>query len=277
MCSSARAFEVCPRTHLPGESVSALDSNGRPMNTQVGENITMCKSRLAVLALSLLPGMVFAQGPGSSQRGNVFWEPENHDVVVDLLKRYHDSGEYEREIREVANDARDFLEARFPGYVQREGKLAVVFDIDETSLSNWNIMEACGFCSYSTQVQLYKDGLFSNAHDPAIAPILELFNFAKEKGFAVFFVTGRPESQRQVTLANLQEAGYSGWSELYMEPDAKPGQTKAPARVFKPQARQEIEKKGYRIVLNIGDQASDLAGCCAVRVFKLPNPFYLIP
>jgi len=30
-------------------------------------------------------------------------------------------------------------------------------------------------------------------------------------------------------------------------------------------------------VLNIGDQASDLAGCCALRVFKLPNPFYLLP
>jgi hypothetical protein len=29
-------------------------------------------------------------------------------------------------------------------------------------------------------------------------------------------------------------------------------------------------------VLNIGDQASDLAGCCAERVFKLPT-FYSIP
>jgi hypothetical protein len=28
--------------------------------------------------------------------------------------------------------------------------------------------------------------------------------------------------------------------------------------------------------LNIGDQASDLAGCCEDRIFKLPNPFYLV-
>jgi hypothetical protein len=55
---------------------------------------------------------------------------------------------------------------------------------------------------------------------------------------------------------------------------SQPGSKKAPARVFKPEARQKIESKGCRIVLNIGDQASDLAGCCAEWVFKLPNPFY---
>jgi len=57
-----------------------------------------------------------------------------------------------------------------------------------------------------------------------------------------------------------------------MPPD---GDTDA-ARIFKPRNRESIEKEGYHIVLNIGDQASDLAGCCAERVFKLPNPFYLV-
>jgi hypothetical protein len=36
-------------------------------------------------------------------------EPQNHAVTVERLLRYHDSGEYEREIREVANAARDYL------------------------------------------------------------------------------------------------------------------------------------------------------------------------
>jgi hypothetical protein len=66
--------------------------------------------------------------------------------------------------------------------------------------------------------------------------------------------------------------GYSGWTDLITQPDGN----KQAARVFKSQERQEIENKGYRIVLNIGDQASDLAGCCAERIFKLPNPFYLV-
>ena len=224
------------------------------------------------LALTVLAQESPHQAPGTS-----FQEPENHAVVVERLMRYHDSGEYEREIREVANSARDYLEARFPNYAPKEAKAAAVFDIDETALSNWDVMAGCGFCSYRTELQLYADKLYSDAHDPAIVPVLELFNFAKAKGLAVFFVTGRPESQRALTVANLKEAGYSGWTDLYMQPDVAPGQPKPPARVFKPKNRQEITEKGYNIVLNIGDQASDLAGCCALRVFKLPNPFYLVP
>lgn len=226
----------------------------------------------ALLCLPLIPVPLFAQGTSALPN-----EPENHAITVDRLMRYHDSGEYEREIREVVNSARDYLELRFPGYVKKEAKIAAVFDIDETSLSNWEVMAFCGFCSYPAQLQLYKDGLYSMDHDPAIPPVLELYNFAKEKGIAVFFVTGRPESQRDTTVANLREAGYSGWADLYMQPDVPQGQPKPPARIFKPRNRQQIRDKGYQIVLNIGDQASDLAGCCALRVFKLPNPFYLLP
>jgi predicted secreted acid phosphatase len=232
---------------------------------------------LVPVAIALLTPFLLGQAPSGTHPEAIFEEPENHAVSVERLLRYHDSGEYEREIREVANSARDFLESRFPGYLQKEAKLAAVFDIDETSLSNWDVMAACGFCSFATQTQLYRDKLFSNAHDPAIMPVLELFNFARDKGFAVFFVTGRPESQRDLTVSNLREAGYSGWADLFMQPDIPEGQPKPPARSFKPRNRQEIENKGYRVVLNIGDQASDLAGCCAVRVFKLPNPFYQLP
>jgi predicted secreted acid phosphatase len=208
----------------------------------------------------------------------VFEEPENHAVTVDRLMRYHDSGEYEREIREVANSARDYLESLFPTGVPKEAKIAAVFDIDETSLSNWDVMNFCGFCSYPAQLRLYADGLYSMDHDPAIPPVLELYNFAKRKGIAVFFVTGRPKSQHDKTAANLLEVGYSGWTEpIYMQDAPPPGQPKPPARTFKPEDRKKIEAAGYQIVLNIGDQASDLAGCCALRVFKLPNPFYLLP
>jgi len=211
-------------------------------------------------------GTLFAQ-TGSNTPAPITWqEPENHAIVVDRLLLYHDSGEYDREIREVANAARDYLDARIKD-VPKQDKLAAVFDIDETALSNWDAMSDCGFCSYAIQVKLY-----SNAHDPAIAPVLELFNYAKRNGIAVFFVTGRQKAQRELTTKNLNDVGYTGWADLIMQPDGN----KLPARVFKSQDRQQIEDKGYRIVLSIGDQASDLAGCCAERVFKVPNPFYLV-
>jgi len=205
-------------------------------------------------------------------------EPENHAVEVDRLMRYHDYGEYDRQIRDVANSARDYLESVVRDNPKGD-KLAAVFDIDETALSNWNAMAGCGFCSYNAQLELYSkahDPLYSNEHDPAIIPTLELFRFARQNGIAVFFVTGRPESQRDLTIKNLTEVGYSNWTDLCMQPDLKPGEKPEFASVFKPRARKEIADKGYRIVLNMGDQASDLAGCCAERVFKLPNPFYLL-
>jgi len=226
----------------------------------------MKTAMLSLVCLLAGLGSHFSVNP-QAQPSCSFQEPENHTLVVERLMRYHDSGEYEREIREAANIARDYLDARMKNKT-KEDNVAVVFDIDETSLSNWDAMSSCGFCAYSVQAKLY-----SNAHDPAIVPVLELYNFAKAKGAAVFFVTGRQEAQRQLTVDNLKEVGYAGWSDLIMQPDGN----KLPARAFKPQNRQSIEQKGYHIVLSIGDQASDLAGCCAEKIVKVPNPFYQIP
>jgi len=228
------------------------------------------KRFIQLLLLTSFCGItLFAQSSSNrSPSAHGSWhEPENHAIVVDRLMRYHDYGEYDREIREVANSARDYLAAVVKVEDPKAGKLAAVFDIDETSLSNWDAMADCGFCSYNVQSKLYSD-----AHDPAIAPVLELYNFAKKNGIVVFFVTGRQEHERQLTIQNLTDVGYSDWANLYMQPD---GNT-FPASTFKPRNRKSIEDKGYRIILNIGDQASDLAGCCAERVFKLPNPFYLL-
>jgi predicted secreted acid phosphatase len=225
------------------------------------------KRLVPVLLLILVCGVALGGGSGSAPSPASCKEPENHKFVVDRLLLYHDSGEYEREIRDVANTARDYLNARVKD-ASKEDKLAAVFDIDETSLSNWDAMADCGFCSFTVQTKLY-----SIARDPAIIPTLELFNFTKSKGIAAFFVTGRPEGGRSVTIKNLTEAGYSGWADLIMRPDESKHE---PARIFKSHQRQLVTDKGYRIVLNIGDQASDLAGCCAERTFKLPNPFYLI-
>jgi predicted secreted acid phosphatase len=219
----------------------------------------------AFLYLAVIPVPLFAQTASA-----LAVEPENHAITVDRLVRYHDSGQYELQIREVANAARDYLETRFHDRSEHE-KLAAVFDIDETSLSNWDVMAECGFCAYSIQAKLHPD-----PHGSAIAPVLELYNFAKSRRIAVFFITGRPEKQRQLTIDNLREVGYDGWTDLIMESDTAPADKGLPARVFKSINRMAIEKRGYRIVLNIGDQASDLTGCCGERVFKLPNPFYLV-
>ncbi|TIP90617.1 MAG: acid phosphatase, partial [Mesorhizobium sp.] len=45
---------------------------------------------------------------------------------------------------------------------------------------------------------------------------------------------------------------------------------------FKAPIRAEIEKAGYTIIANVGDQPSDLFGGHAEKLFLLPNPFYRV-
>ena len=110
--------------------------------------------------------------------------------------------------------------------------------------------------------------------DPAIKPTLSLFEAAKGLNVAVFFITGRPEAQRAATERNLTEAGYIGYLELFMVPA---NQHLASAADFKAPVRAKIERNGFDIIANVGDQPSDLRGGYSEKKFLLPDPFYLVP
>lgn len=188
---------------------------------------------------------------------------------------YVESGRYEAEIAAVAEQARSYLESR----AQRGGKLAIVVDIDETALSNLPSLRAndwgliipgpCdlprGPCGLGAWIQMAKA-------DP-IKPVLALTRLARDRGVAVFFLTGRLERRRSATEANLKAAGYE-WTALILKPDDLP--TKSAAD-FKAPERKKLVDQGYTIILNIGDQMSDLDGGFAERTYKLPNPFYFLP
>jgi HAD superfamily, subfamily IIIB (Acid phosphatase) len=103
---------------------------------------------------------------------------------------------------------------------------------------------------------------------------LQLFQQARALQVTVFFITGRPESQRAATERNLVAAGYHGYERLYMVPE---GAHFASATDFKAPVRLEIEQAGYTIVANVGDQPSDVQGGHAEKSFLLPDPFYRVP
>ena len=87
----------------------------------------------------------------------------------------------------------------------------------------------------------------------------------------MFFVTGRPSLIDAITKANLRAAGYTkGWNGLLERPAG------ARTEAFKAGARQKIQRQGFDIVANVGDQESDLGGGHADRAFKLPDPYYFI-
>jgi hypothetical protein len=154
-------------------------------------------------------------------------------------------------------------------------KLALVLDIDETSLSNLQQMEHEDFGYIAPDFNAW----VASGQAPAIPGTLRLFNHAQSLGVAVFFITGRGEPQRAATIVNLNSAGYHGWKGLSLQPIRAPGTPPAPTvATYKAAERAKIVAAGYRIVLNLGDQLSDLDGDPHADVsVRLPNPFYYLP
>src|SRR5262249_31164694 len=130
-----------------------------------------------------------------------------------------------------------------------------------------------GACTLASEEPCGFDAWIADHTADALLPTLDLFNAAKAKGVAVFFISTRREDQRAATVNNLKTAGYAGWADLLLkQPDDKPS-----SKEFKTARRKEIENAGFTIIVNVGDQYSDLRGGHAERVFKVPNPFYFIP
>ena len=188
---------------------------------------------------------------------------------------YVDSGRYEAEVAAVVEQARAYLQSR----AAQGGELAIVLDIDETSLSNLPSLRAndWGFIvGGPCEVPAGPCGLvawIASARSEPIKPVLALTRLARERGVAVFFLTGRPERLREATERNLRAAGYE-WTGVLLKPDAM--RTKS-AVEQKAAERKKLVEQGYTIVVNIGDQLSDLDGGFAERTYKLPNPFYFVP
>ena len=189
---------------------------------------------------------------------------------------YHDSGSYNRDLTIVANRATNWIAQRAAG----SSKPALVLDIDETALSNWEIIKLDDFgrpiagpCDPSSGAPCGWAAWDLLARDPAIAPTLQLFRAARAASVAVFFITGRPEAQRAATEGNLRKAGFGDYVKLFMVSN---GAHLTSAADFKTPVRAEIERLGYTIIANVGDQPSDLLGGHAEKKFLLPNPFYRV-
>lgn len=205
-------------------------------------------------------------------------EPANLGQLKTKLKAYHDctltpqnvsncyASSLDRQIRRAIPYLEGSVKEKSPA-----SRLALVLDIDETSLSNYEEISEADFAYNSQQ---WNDWV-EEAKAPAIPGTLRLYQRARQLGVAVFFITGRPESQREATEKNLRDAGYADWSGLIMR---APDHAKEATIPYKSAARKQIADKGYRIVLNVGDQWSDLRGRPQAELsVKLPDPFYYIP
>lgn len=220
---------------------------------------------IGVLALSVLtPVTAYAE------------QPSNVGDAIMIARAYHDSGDYQRDFDAVILQARQTL-ARDAAHTR---KPAIVLDIDETTLSNWDEIRADDFgyipngpCDSLPKGPCGAVAWEQSGRAPAFVSTRALIEDAYNQHVAVFFVTGRHENERAATERNLRAAGIPRWDGLYLRPD----DSHVRAGAYKTPTRASIEAKGYTIVESLGDQPSDLTGGHAEHTFLLPNPFYRVP
>jgi acid phosphatase len=235
---------------------------------------------LLFLAL-LVPGpLIYAQSlpsasPAVAERTLVPpFELRNLGELKEVLIHYHDCtggyGCYADDLRAQTDRAQEALAGRLRTRKPGE-KLGIVFDIDETILSNWPDLSLLGLGFYQPEVNQWE----RSAKAEAIPGTLALYKQALDAGLDVFFITGRPEEMRQATGNNLKAQGISKWTKLVLRSDQEANET---AVVYKSSERRKIVMEGYTLIMSIGDQWSDLRGEPEAEIsVKLPNPFYFIP
>ncbi|GAA5185565.1 HAD family acid phosphatase [Rugosimonospora acidiphila] len=228
----------------------------------------------------------------------------NLDVLRQQIRNYYGdplgtgmaSGDsnYAKEVRSVEASGQRWLASAH----HSRGTKAIVLDVDDTALLNWNYEVFSNWAYNPTTNATF----VNNQQFPAVFGMVDLVRAAQREGYAIFYLTGRPADQEAATLGNLTsdgigvDAGYpgptvlrDGEDGLFTKPAAAnyPGYLKAACTDdpngacttvhYKSATRAHLESLGYDLVANFGDQDSDLAGGHADRTFKLPNPNYYLP
>jgi hypothetical protein len=208
------------------------------------------------------------------------------------LEAFHDcapdAGCYAKEQDFALASATRYLDYRVANPSRPGERLAIVVDLDETALSNWAFLKDSNFVYDRARLQEW----WQKEQDPAVPGTLELVKHALDRKVAVYMISGRPEALREYTEGNLKAAGYplalikSTGGIFLKNPPHDPSNPCG----YKSLRRRRIGERGFTIVLNVGDQYSDLEHCDAAgrrltgtvsyrgeRLIKLPQPILLHP
>jgi acid phosphatase len=188
----------------------------------------------------------------------------NLSFVKEAIINYHESGEYDRDVNKAIENAKKEFDKITPGK-----KSTVIFDVDETSISNYQFDKEWDF----GYVQKYWDMWVDSAKAPAVPEVFGLYKYLLNKGFRIIFLTGRKDYQYYSTMENLIKVGYEKFDTLIVKDK---NYYDSLAVKYKSEKRTELSAKGYHIVGTVGDQWSDLKGPYHGIQVKIPDYQYYI-
>jgi Predicted secreted acid phosphatase len=119
---------------------------------------------------------------------------------------------YAAEARSVAAKGSHWLDSNRTSPMR-----AIVLDVDDTTLTTWNY-ELYSNWDFNGATNANFVGLtgttFTGNMFPPTPGMLDLVNQAKSEGYAIFFLTGRGDSQHMATVANLQSDTAAGFPDI---------------------------------------------------------------
>ena len=188
----------------------------------------------------------------------------NLRVAKDRVKDYYESGKYDEEMDSIFSDAKDQIKN-----IKIKNNSTVIFDVDDTALSNYEISKKLDF---GYDYKIVQDWVMS-AKLPAIKQTKDFFDFLKSKNIKRIFLTSRNYDEYDATYKNLVDQGYTGFDTLIVrsKSDKDLGSQK-----FKTKERENLNKAGYEIIATVGDQWTDLNGGFSGIKIKVPNYLYKV-
>ena len=187
---------------------------------------------LVIVALASVAAVaIAAQGPvdltytPTSER-----QMTNIDVARAYAKNYYGapsatsgpSGSWDQPLNQTSNYANEARSVAAKGISwlkknRHVANRAIVLDVDDTTLTTWNY-ELYSNWDFNPTTNAQFVGLtgstFTGNAFPATPGMVDLVNQAKGYGYAIFFLTGRGDSQHQVTIANLVSDTAAGLPDL---------------------------------------------------------------
>jgi len=187
----------------------------------------------------------------------------NLGVSKKAIREYIQSGQYELDQKKAIDDALLILDN-----LKIPGAPLVIFDVDETTLSN---MEYLLNYDFGYEHESWNKWVLS-AKAPAIKNVKRFYDTLISRNINVVFMTGRSVGQYEATLKNLKEVGYTKFDTLICKSPEFSGKK---AIEYKSEVRRRLSQK-YNIIGTVGDQWSDSDGGYTIIKVKLPNLFYFL-
>jgi acid phosphatase len=187
----------------------------------------------------------------------------NLTTAKDLVKNYYEGGQYDKELDEIVADAKKKFSK-----VEVKSNSAVIFDIDDTALLNYNASKMMGFGYVKSMV----DDWVSSAEVPAIPQVKDLYDYLLQRDVKIIFLTGRFHDEYDYSFQNLVNEGFTTFDTLIVR---RAEEQKLPAVEFKSDVRTALTQQGYDIIGNVGDQWTDLDGPYSGIKVKIPNYLYI--